>query len=37
MIEKTKFIIPPVNNTIKSVDKLVKMYYETVEQSSTLV
>ena len=38
MIEKKlNSIIPPVNNMSKNGDKLVKMYYETVEQSSTLV
>ncbi len=38
MIEKKlNSIIPPVNNTSKNGDKLVKMYYETVEKSSTLI
>ena len=38
MIEKKlNCIIPPVNKMSKNGDKLVKMYYETVEQSSTLV
>ncbi len=38
MIEKKlNCIIPPVNKMSKNGDKLVRMYYETIEQSSTLV